>query len=181
MVATSKSDRRPRRRPICAVLALLCMLVWLSFADSWRNGGEMVVLLPLDPTLLTVLTAKGEMPFRVEIASDEVTRDVGLMFREAMPDDQGMLFVYQAQQPLRFWMTNTPMALDLIFLSAKMDASSRSSRANRNRGPSFRPAGRRATCWNSRPGWPRMTIFVRPISSSNPAIGIVTARNDSEP
>jgi len=115
MVATSKSDRRPRRRPICAVLALLCMFVWLSFADSWRSGGEPMIL-PLDPTLLTVLAAQGEVPFRVEIASDEVTRDAGLMFREAMPDDQGMLFVYQAQKPLRFWMKNTPMALDLIFI-----------------------------------------------------------------
>ncbi|RWI50546.1 MAG: DUF192 domain-containing protein [Mesorhizobium sp.] len=91
------------------------MLAWLSFADSWQSGCKMTVL-PTDPALLTVLTAKGEASFSVEIADDNAKRNTGLMFREAMPQDHGMLFVYRAQMPLRFWMKNTPMALDLIFI-----------------------------------------------------------------
>ncbi len=38
------------------------------------------------------------------------------MFREAMPDDRGMLFVFQDTRNVAFWMKNTPMPLDLLFI-----------------------------------------------------------------
>ncbi|TIY02678.1 MAG: DUF192 domain-containing protein, partial [Mesorhizobium sp.] len=43
-------------------------------------------------------------------------REAGLMFREEMADDHGMLFVFEGPRDVSFWMKNTPMPLDLIFV-----------------------------------------------------------------
>ncbi len=58
----------------------------------------------------------GQMRFAVEIADDPAERAQGLMFRESMPSTAGMLFVYQTPEPLSFWMRNTLIPLDLLFL-----------------------------------------------------------------
>jgi uncharacterized membrane protein (UPF0127 family) len=41
----------------------------------------------------------------------------GLMFRRYMPDDRGMLFDFKTEQPVQFWMKNTYLPLDMIFIS----------------------------------------------------------------
>ena len=53
--------------------------------------------------------------FSVDIADDEAERARGLMFRDTMARDRGMLFVYEAQQPLAFWMKNTRIPLDIMY------------------------------------------------------------------
>lgn len=58
----------------------------------------------------------GQARFTVEIADDAAERAQGLMFRENMPRMSGMLFVYETPQPLAFWMRNTLIPLDLLFL-----------------------------------------------------------------
>ncbi|MDC0656593.1 DUF192 domain-containing protein [Leisingera sp. SS27] len=58
----------------------------------------------------------GQTGFSVEIADDEQERAQGLMFRESMPRGAGMLFVYDRPQPAAFWMKNTLIPLDIIFL-----------------------------------------------------------------
>ncbi|UWQ81048.1 DUF192 domain-containing protein [Leisingera sp. S132] len=58
----------------------------------------------------------GQTGFSVEIADDEQERAKGLMFRESMPRGAGMLFVYDRPQPAAFWMKNTLIPLDIIFL-----------------------------------------------------------------
>lgn len=61
----------------------------------------------------------GVARFTVEIADDDAERARGLMYREAMPKSAGMLFVYEQPQPLSFWMRNTLIELDIIFIDAK--------------------------------------------------------------
>ena len=51
-----------------------------------------------------------------EIADDEAERNQGLMFREPLPDDRGMLFHFQTPEHASFWMHNTPSSLDIIFI-----------------------------------------------------------------
>ena len=55
--------------------------------------------------------------FWLELALDDAERARGLMYRRQMQDDWGMLFVYQRDQPLSFWMKNTYLPLDMIFIN----------------------------------------------------------------
>jgi uncharacterized membrane protein (UPF0127 family) len=72
--------------------------------------------LPVDPAPLVVETQAGARRFTVEVADDFNERSRGLMFRESMADDHGMLFVFEQMQEVGFWMHNTPMPLDLLFI-----------------------------------------------------------------
>jgi uncharacterized membrane protein (UPF0127 family) len=60
--------------------------------------------------------AWGQIGFSVEIADTEESRSRGLMFRDSMARRSGMLFVYDAPQPANFWMKNTLIPLDIIFV-----------------------------------------------------------------
>jgi uncharacterized membrane protein (UPF0127 family) len=53
--------------------------------------------------------------FKVEIADDEASRMRGLMFRDTLDEGRGMLFVFEREQPLAFWMKNTKIPLDIIY------------------------------------------------------------------
>ena len=65
----------------------------------------------------TPATIKGK-PFTLEIADSDDKRERGLMFRNTMPADHGMIFVFDAPDNYRFWMKNTFIPLDIIFLDA---------------------------------------------------------------
>jgi len=60
------------------------------------------------------VTLKGHT-FAVEVAQDNQSRAMGLMFRESMDDDAGMLFIFPQPQPLAFWMKNTLIPLDILY------------------------------------------------------------------
>lgn len=59
----------------------------------------------------------GQATFSVDIADDPQERAQGLMFLESMPTLQGMLFIYERPQSVSFWMKNTLLPLDMIFVS----------------------------------------------------------------
>jgi uncharacterized membrane protein (UPF0127 family) len=91
-------------------LALLVMSTVFSAADT------RAMVLPVDPVPLIAETGAGELSFKVEIADDTAERSMGLMFRDHMPADQGMLFVFEETRDVGFWMKNTKLPLDLIFI-----------------------------------------------------------------
>lgn len=66
---------------------------------------------------LQIVTASGIHEFQVEIANDDASRERGLMFRRFMPADRGMLFEFEQDAPVSFWMKNTYIPLDMIFIS----------------------------------------------------------------
>lgn len=69
---------------------------------------------------LTIQCSSGaSVSLCAEIASTEETRAAGYMFRTDIPDGTGMLFVYEDDQPLRFWMKNTPTPLSIAFIDRK--------------------------------------------------------------
>jgi len=53
--------------------------------------------------------------FDIEIAADDAARARGLMFRDSMPADHGMLFLFDNMQPRVFWMKNTHIPLDILY------------------------------------------------------------------
>lgn len=61
-----------------------------------------------------------ETPVRVEIADTPETRAKGLMHRESLPADEGMLFIYDRPQVLSFWMKNTSIPLSIAFVDSRM-------------------------------------------------------------
>ena len=67
---------------------------------------------------LQIVTGSGTHDFRVEVAADSASQERGLMYRRFMPADHGMLFEFQQNAPVVFWMKNTYIPLDMIFLSA---------------------------------------------------------------
>jgi len=65
---------------------------------------------------LVLHTAKGDFAFTVEIADTNEERAKGLMFRNELAPDAGMLFDYGKEQEASFWMQNTLIPLDMIFI-----------------------------------------------------------------
>lgn len=58
----------------------------------------------------------GTARFTIELADEPDEQAQGLMHRESMPRSSGMLFAYPTPRPTRFWMRNTLIALDMIFI-----------------------------------------------------------------
>ena len=73
----------------------------------------------------------GQARFRVEVADDTAERATGLMNRPSMPAGEGMLFVYESPGPVSFWMRNTLIPLDMIF----MDETGTVTRVHENARP----------------------------------------------
>ena len=90
----------------------LCDIAMLAVvSSSWAAD------LPTD-TLITVKIPNGTL-IQAELADTALKRAQGLMFREHLADDRGMLFIFGDAQPWTFWMKNTKIPLDIIWMDAK--------------------------------------------------------------
>jgi len=81
--------------------------------------GLWVVALParaLETSTLEIASKTGVHTFTVELAQTEAERAKGLMFRKELPEGQGMLFDFKKDQDVAFWMENTYIPLDMIFI-----------------------------------------------------------------
>ena len=67
---------------------------------------------------LVLKTESGDHSFTIEVASTNQERALGLMFRRSLPENGGMLFLYDRPQPTAMWMKNTLIPLDMVFISA---------------------------------------------------------------
>jgi uncharacterized protein len=72
---------------------------------------------------LIFLNSKGDTITKIdiEIADNDEKRSTGLMYRDKMDESQGMLFLFDTEEPQSFWMKNTILPLDIIFVNAKME------------------------------------------------------------
>ena len=88
------------------VLVLLASLAWAGIAVAQER------------VPLTVETAAGiRHEFQVEIADSEPERNQGLMYRQELAPDHGMLFVFPRTTRIAMWMKNTPLPLDMLFIA----------------------------------------------------------------
>jgi uncharacterized protein len=65
---------------------------------------------------IEIVTKSGVHAFAVELAVNDAERSRGLMFRKELPEGHGMLFDFKTDQPVNFWMHNTYISLDMIFI-----------------------------------------------------------------
>lgn len=65
---------------------------------------------------LVVESGGKRLPFKVELAASPEAQTRGLMFRTELGDNEGMLFPSEVPEPRSFWMKNTPLSLDIIFI-----------------------------------------------------------------
>ena len=86
------------------------LLFCLTFAATAVADG-------LERRDLVIETARGPQRFVVELARTREQKERGLMFRQDMPADAGMLFVYPTDSEIDMWMANTLLPLDMIFFA----------------------------------------------------------------
>ena len=67
---------------------------------------------------LEIATKSGVHAFSVEIVDNDADRAKGLMFRKELPEGKGMLFDFKTEQDVSFWMQNTYIPLDMLFIRA---------------------------------------------------------------
>jgi len=78
-------------------------------------AGERALAAPRLETV-EIVTGRGRARFQVEIAATRAEQERGLMFRKALAPDRGMLFIYKRPQPAAYWMKNTLIPLDIIYI-----------------------------------------------------------------
>src|SRR3954465_9614191 len=95
-----------------AVVALLAPL------PACKNNGQpaQTTAPPLSKATVTVDTGERQIGFAVELALTPADQNRGLMFRQALGAAEGMLFVFDQQSVHTFWMKNTLIPLDMLFI-----------------------------------------------------------------
>ena len=98
--------RCPAMSTTLSRFGLVAALLLATLATACANGAKRVEL-------------KGES-FDVELALTREEQAMGLMFRESMPDDAGMLFIFSGEAPRSFWMKNTLIPLDILYFDSEL-------------------------------------------------------------
>lgn len=103
-------NSHPQRIPRYLLAALVLLIAACATAGD-EQGEPQTGLETVDLTV-------ADTPLTAEIADTHEKRQKGLMYREDLPEDRGMLFVYPRAYQLSFWMKNTPLPLDIAFIDA---------------------------------------------------------------
>jgi uncharacterized protein len=99
------------------VRRLLLLVALLMAVFGARPLVAQLAQFPTAP--LTIITASGPHRFTVEVATTPAQMMQGLMFRQSLAPDAGMLFDYQTPSMASMWMKNTLIPLDMLFVDAK--------------------------------------------------------------
>ena len=89
-------------------MALIACWALLAALPAARAAGQ---------DTIEIVTRTGVHAFSVELATNAAERAVGLMNRKELPEGRGMLFDFHDDQPVQFWMHNTYIPLDMIFIA----------------------------------------------------------------
>lgn len=107
--APAGEARRGRRSAACLIAAG-------ALVAAGAGAGGAAAAAGCDPARVRLDASGGPVVFAVEIADDPAEMARGLMFRDRLAREAGMLFVYDPPQPATFWMKNTMIPLDMVFI-----------------------------------------------------------------
>ena len=99
------ASARRRRGKLLSVLPVFLLLLIFPSGILSQETGRLIILLKIK-----------EKTIKAEVARTEAEKSRGLMFRQNLGKDEGMLFVYEKEERLSFWMKNTPLPLSIAFL-----------------------------------------------------------------
>ena len=91
---------------LIGLLALIVSCLLFSPAPAWAAGQQ----------TLEIASKTGVHVFSVEVVDNDADRAKGLMYRKELPEGRGMLFDFHRDQEVSFWMQNTYIPLDMIFI-----------------------------------------------------------------
>jgi uncharacterized protein len=111
-------------RAVCIAVVLLSLVLAGCAGGSSDSGGASansgVATTASELRTVTIDASNGKkVKVRVEIADTEAKREKGLMYRTALGEDRGMLFVFDREQVLAFWMKNTLIPLSVAFMDSE--------------------------------------------------------------
>ena len=92
------------------------MIQRLILACTLMLASAVALAADLPRDVVLVETSSSQYRFEVEVADDATERSEGLMYRESLADNAGMLFLYPETRQVEFWMKNTPLSLDIVFV-----------------------------------------------------------------
>ncbi len=107
---------------IPATLIILLAIVALALVVDWKGSSTNPLGTPMsNSSVVDLMIDNGEaMHINVEIADSPDEWRYGLMNRASLPQDAGMLFVFEDDEPRYFWMDNTLIPLDMIFIASDL-------------------------------------------------------------
>lgn len=103
-------------------LAVLGLIAPVLLASCAAIAGHQAGALPVET--IRIDTSSGPKEFKVEVAADAASQEQGLMYRRDLAPDCGMLFDFHQEARVSFWMKNTPLPLDMVFIRADGTVSS---------------------------------------------------------
>ena len=109
------------QRPVLALFALFAIVAFVACGgdDTARPTPAPTTSVGAPLRSLSLIGSTRTAEVKVEIASTFEERAVGLMFRQSLPTDTGMLFIYPDDQTSGHWMRNTYIPLDIAYVDAR--------------------------------------------------------------
>lgn len=103
---------------ITLTLAVTGYSLWANLSRQDAQAQARSAALAKGMEDLSISTSRDTHRFLVEVMRTDAERAKGLMFRQSMPPDQGMLFDFKVDAPVSMWMKNTYIPLDMLFITA---------------------------------------------------------------
>lgn len=109
------------------LIALAWGQVFITDSEDITNQNETIAIV-------------NNQTFFLEVADSEEERRRGLMFRTDLGENEGMLFIFDNEEPRTFWMKDTPLSLDIIYLNSNKEVVSLHERALPNQTETVYPS-----------------------------------------
>jgi uncharacterized membrane protein (UPF0127 family) len=109
---------------VIRLLAAALLALALIARPALAQDAEPTRAQHLKPVPLTIATSRGKQSYTVEVAATPGQQEIGMMFRTSNPPRHGMIFPMAPPRMATFWMKNTLISLDLIFIRADGTISS---------------------------------------------------------